>query len=71
MLKRLKDLWMQFARLLATINTAVLLTVLFVCVITPLGLLMRILRRSPLRSTPPADSQWIALPSGDDPRKPF
>jgi len=71
MVKRLKDLWMRFAVVLAAINGAILLTILFVFVITPIGLIMRALGRSPLASKEPADTHWLALPSEDDPRKPF
>ncbi len=42
--------WMRFAEILGWINTRVLLTLIFYLVVTPLGLIMRIARRSPLDS---------------------
>ena len=40
--------WMQLARFLGTISSAVLLTLLFFLVVTPIGLLQRLFGKRPL-----------------------
>jgi len=40
--------WMRLAEALAWVNTRVLLIVIFYIVVTPIGLVMRLFRRSPL-----------------------
>ncbi|HEX6178508.1 MAG TPA: SxtJ family membrane protein [Thermoanaerobaculia bacterium] len=40
--------WMRLAELLGWINTRILLILIFYLVVTPIGLVMRIFRRSPL-----------------------
>jgi hypothetical protein len=40
--------WMKFAGLLGWVNTRILLTVFFVLVLTPVGLVMKLIRRDPL-----------------------
>ena len=42
-------LWMKLAEVLAWINTRILLGVVFFGVVTPIGLVMRLLGRDPLR----------------------
>jgi hypothetical protein len=49
--------WMRFAAALAWINTRILLIAIFYLVVTPVGLIMRIVRRSPLDVTK-KDSYW-------------
>jgi hypothetical protein len=49
--------WMRFAEVLGWINTRIILVVIFYLVVTPLGLIMRILRRSPL-DVARRDSYW-------------
>ena len=49
--------WMRFAEALGWINTRVLLVVIFYLVVTPIGLLMRLFRRSPL-----PDGRWTEPP---------
>jgi len=55
--------WMQFARALGWVNSRILLTLLFVLVLTPYGMLQRLLGRDPLgrrwRAEPP---RWIPAP---------
>jgi Saxitoxin biosynthesis operon protein SxtJ len=41
--------WMKLAEVLAWINTRILLGVVFYGVVTPIGLLMRLLKRDPMR----------------------
>jgi hypothetical protein len=55
-------LWWRFAQVLGRFNTRVLLTVFFAVVLTPVGVVMRLAGRSPLR---PAgrDSNWVRYPA--------
>jgi hypothetical protein len=52
-------IWWRFAGYLGWFNSRVLLTVLFVLVLTPVGCLMRLFGRSPLRSVG-ADTNWTS-----------
>ena len=53
--------WMALALALGFVMTRVLLTAVFILVVTPIGLLMRLARRDPMhrRPDPEADSYWI------------
>ena len=54
--------WMALALVLGHLVTMVLLTVVYFLLITPLGLLMRLFGRDPMRRSfkPPGESYWIA-----------
>ncbi|MBI2152898.1 MAG: hypothetical protein HYV92_03075 [Candidatus Rokubacteria bacterium] len=41
--------WLRIARAIGTVNTVVLLTVLYWLVVAPLGLILRLLGKDPLR----------------------
>jgi len=47
-------IWWRFAQALGWINARILLTAFFVIVLTPVGIIMRLLGRSPLRPSHPA-----------------
>ena len=52
--------WMKFAGVLGYINARILLSLMFYLVITPYGLVSRLVRRNPLRRRgPPQESYWI------------
>jgi hypothetical protein len=52
--------WMRLAETLGYVNSRIILTLLFVLVITPTGLIMKLLRRDPLlRRGPNRDDYWI------------
>ena len=53
--------WMRLAEALGWVNTRIILVVIFYLVVTPLGLIMRIARRSPLDNAP-RDSYWTEPP---------
>ena len=53
--------WMRLAEVLGWINTRILLILIFYLVVTPLGLLMRLLRRAPLDMAH-RDSYWTDPP---------
>lgn len=52
--KKLYALWMRFAHLLAVVNTTILLTIIYIVIIGPVGLVMRIVGKDPL------DRKWRA-----------
>lgn len=57
-------LWWRFATVLGWVNSRILLTVFFFLVLTPVGCLLRLFGRSPLRSVHPG-TNW----SGYDARR--
>lgn len=54
-------LWMGLAGILGWVNTRILLGLIFYLVFTPIGLIMRILRRDVLKRTvdPSVDTYWV------------
>lgn len=58
--------WMRFASILAWINTRVLLSVFFFLVLTPVGLVMRLLGKDLLdkKIDRAAQSYWVKQPPG-------
>ena len=55
-------LWWRFAQVLGWINARIILSVFFFLVLTPAGLLMRLLGRNPLRQ-PDRRSGWSPYPA--------
>ena len=53
--------WMRLAEILGWINTRIILLVIFYLVVTPLGLIMRAIRKSPLDQGE-RDSYWTEAP---------
>ena len=45
-----RKLWMKLARCLAVVNTGIILTFVFVVLITPLAVLLRVLGRQPIET---------------------
>lgn len=58
LLKPVYIVWMRFAFILGWINTRIILFILFYLVVTPLGLLMRLLRMDLLERKNKIDSYW-------------
>jgi hypothetical protein len=56
-------IWWRFAQVLAWINTRIILTLSFLLVLTPVGYVMRLLGRNPLKSSS-RKSTWTAYPGG-------
>ncbi|MGZ5492184.1 MAG: SxtJ family membrane protein [Thermoanaerobaculia bacterium] len=54
--------WMRLAEILGWINTRIILVIIFFLVVTPVGLLMRLLRRNPLESAGKDGSHWTEPP---------
>ena len=58
-LRPLFRLWMKFAAVLGKFNAMLLLTIIFLLIILPMGLIMRILRKDPMkRRIPHEGSYW-------------
>lgn len=59
--------WMAIGLTLGTIVTAIILTVVFFGAITPIGLVMKVLRKDPMRRRldPDASTYWIQKEHGD------
>ena len=52
--------WMRFAVLLGHVNSRVLLTLVYYLVVTPYGVVSRLVRRDPLRRRAPrGESYWV------------
>ena len=54
--------WMRLAEALGWLNTRILLILIFYLVVTPIGLVLRLFRRSPLRVEERNGSFWQAAP---------
>ena len=54
-------LWMKLAEVLAWINTRILLGVVFYLVVTPIGMIMRLLGRDPMRRQLAATGEYRIL----------
>ncbi len=50
--------WMSFAGIIGRINTAVILTATFFLILTPLGLMMKLLKRDPMARHMKGGSYW-------------
>jgi hypothetical protein len=53
--------WWHVAQVVASVNAAVVLTAFFAVVIVPVGLVMRLFGRNPLRA--PDDTSWMRYPA--------
>ena len=60
-------LWMMLAVVLGFVMTRVILSVVFAALVTPIGLVMRLLGKDPLKKKPDssADTYWIEREAGD------
>lgn len=71
MLARLNRLWIRFGLLLGKMVSPIAMGVLFLLVITPIGWILRLMGKDPLRLKfdPAAASYWIPRnPPGPDPK---
>ena len=60
--------WWRFAQVLGWINSRILLTIFFALVLTPVGLVMRLAGRNPLRPTGEGTNWTPYTPRRRDPR---
>lgn len=58
--------WMGFALLLSKVTTPIFMAIVFFLVITPVGLLMRLVGRNPVVREESEGSFWISRPTGPD-----
>lgn len=54
--------WQMVGERLAAVTTPVILTVIYLVVVTPLGVLRRTFSRSPIHRDPAAPSHWVRRP---------
>lgn len=54
--------WMGFAVLLSKVTTPIFMGVIYFVVLTPVGLVMRVIGKHPL-GAPRGDSEWVTRPS--------
>tara|TARA_R110002126_G_scaffold54341_15_gene147202 strand:- start:842 stop:1246 length:405 start_codon:yes stop_codon:yes gene_type:complete len=67
-------LWMAFARVMAWLNTRLLLALVFYLMLLPLGLVLRLFSKLQYQHKPTGDSYWLApdkLPTAKDLEDPF
>ncbi len=62
--------WMALALVLGYVMTRVLLSVVFLAVVTPIGLLMRLFGHDPMRRTPDASAPTYWIPRDGQPPSP-
>jgi hypothetical protein len=62
LLKLPNFLWWRFSRALAWVNTRIVLTLFFAAVLTPVGVIMRLVGRNPL-SASKETTNWRAYPA--------
>ena len=63
LLKRPSDLWWKFATVLGYINARIILTVIFIVILTPLGLIWRLIGRDPLGRRRRSWPGWSRYPA--------
>jgi hypothetical protein len=56
--------WMQLALLISRVTTPVFLGIVYFLVISPIGLLMRLVGKNPLRHRPENGSLWLSRSGG-------
>ncbi|NCF64037.1 MAG: hypothetical protein GWP58_14395 [Gammaproteobacteria bacterium] len=61
-LRRLQTLWLFFAAIAGWINTRIILILLFYLMILPIGLIMRILGKDPMRRNMDTDAKSYRIP---------
>lgn len=58
LLRKLLNRWLAFAGVIGRINTLLLLTLLYILVLTPVGILSRLLGKNPI-AQPVDGSMWV------------
>ena len=56
--------WMAFAHLISKVTTPIFLAIVYFLVIAPIGLLMRLFGKNPLRHPPEQGSFWLSRSTG-------
>ena len=59
------DVWMRGARAISKVTTPVFLSIVYLVVLTPTGLVMRLLGRDPLRHQRSGKGYWILREPGE------
>jgi len=56
--------WMGFSHLLSRVTTPVFMGIVYFLILTPIGAIMRLFGRNPVRRRPAHGSFWIRRPAG-------
>lgn len=67
-LEVVERVWMGLARQISRVTTPVLMAVVYFLVITPIGIIVRLVRRNPLSPPESGGSYWVASASEADRR---
>lgn len=70
MLRKLYNFWLSIGRVIGTINTYIILTIIFFFVITPIGIIKRIFKSDFLKYNPEG-SLWVRRKEGEDLERQF
>jgi hypothetical protein len=57
--------WMAVAQVIGLVLSKVILSALYFAVVTPIGLILRVIGKRPLEKSPDADSYWVYREEGD------
>ena len=57
-------IWMGIGKAISKVTTPIILGILYFLIVTPLGIVMRLVGRDPLRRSRRDDSYWTSVPSG-------
>ncbi|HUL01642.1 MAG TPA: SxtJ family membrane protein [Gemmatimonadales bacterium] len=57
-------IWMGIGKAISKVTTPIILGILYFLIVTPLGIVMRLVGRDPLRRALRDDSYWTSVPSG-------
>ena len=61
--------WMSFALVLAWINTRLILSIVFYLLITPMGLIMRLFGKNPMKNKSPQSESYRSLTTPYSPKQ--
>lgn len=68
--KNLINWWLSFAKMIAMVNAFILLSLVYLLVITPLGLLRRLMGHNPLKASQ-IHASWIQRQEPEDLERQF
>jgi len=70
MLKKALRIWMSFWKIIGTINTYIILSIVFFLLVTPLGIIMRLIMKNPFQKGD-EESYWIRIDEKNDMERQF
>lgn len=70
MLKKVLSIWISFWKTVGTINTYIILSIVFFFLITPIGVIRRVITKNPIK-TGASDSYWIKQEENEEMERMF